>query len=70
MPEEIEEYDIRMWFCKTELVQAEDTFRVVDGILQARREAQPAVKQRKRRSDAGVSREKSKCGGSLPEQKI
>ena len=70
MLEALEEWDVRKWFCAVDLEQAEDTFRVVEGILQARREAQPVVKQRKRRSDAGVSREKAKCGGALPEQKI
>ena len=49
----IEEYDIRVWFIKTDLVQAEDTFRVVQGILEARREAQP---KRARRKDAGTKR--------------
>ena len=54
--EPLDEWHVRRWFCSIDLEQAEDTFRVVEGILQARREARPAVKQRKRRSDAGVSR--------------
>lgn len=55
---EIDERDVRIWFCKTELVQALDTFRVVEGILQARREAQPPAKRRKKRRDAGQVRTK------------
>ena len=50
----IEEYDIRIWFMKTDLEQARDTFRVVEGILQTREEFTP---KRKRRSDAGKPRE-------------
>lgn len=53
---DIDERDVRIWFCKTELAQALDTFRVCEGILQARQEAQPPVKQRKKRSDAGQAR--------------
>lgn len=48
--EKLEEVDIRMWFVRTDLEQALDTYRVVTGILEARREAQP---KRKTRSDAG-----------------
>lgn len=59
---DIDERDVRMFFCKTELVQALDTFRVVEGILQARREAQPPVKQRKKRSDAGQARKQMEIG--------
>ena len=51
---ELEEYDIRRWFMAVELAQAQDTFRVVEGIIQARSEAQPV---RKRRRDAGTKRE-------------
>ena len=53
-PREIEEYDIRIWFMKTDLDQARDTFRVVEGIIQTREQFQP---KRKRRSDAGKSRD-------------
>jgi hypothetical protein len=49
----LEEFDIRHWFCSVDLEQAMDTFRVVEGILQARQEAQP---KRKKRSDAGQQR--------------
>lgn len=63
MPD-IEEYDIRLWFVKTDIEQAEDTFRVVKGILQARREAQPVKKERKRRKDAGLSRVAVEPGGT------
>jgi hypothetical protein len=52
----IEEYDIRMWFMKVDLAQAQDTFRVVEGILQTREQFQP---KRKKRSDAGKSRNES-----------
>lgn len=54
---ELEESDIRAWFKAVELDQAQDTFRVVEGILEMRAEAQP---KRKRRSDAGTSREQIK----------
>ena len=59
MPEDraIDERDIRIWFMKTELEQARDTYRVVEGILQVRMEAQPELKKRKKRSDAGVARD-------------
>lgn len=50
---EIDERDVRLWFMKTDLAQAEDTFRVVEGILETRKEFQP---KRKKRSDAGQSR--------------
>lgn len=53
---ELDERDIRVWFCKADLDQALDTFRVVEGILQARQEAQPV---RKRRRDAGKPREQA-----------
>jgi hypothetical protein len=49
----IEEIDIRMWFMKVDLEQAQDTFRVVEGIIQTREQFQP---KRKKRSDAGQSR--------------
>ena len=52
MPE-IDERDIRLWFMKTDLEQAEDTFRVVEGIIETRKEFQP---KRKKRSDAGQQR--------------
>jgi hypothetical protein len=51
---ELEEDDIRRWFMAVPLEQAQDTFRVVEGIIQMRTEAQPA---RKRRKDAGTKRE-------------
>ena len=51
---EIDERDIRLWFMKTDLAQAQDTFNVVDGILQTREQYQP---KRKRRSDAGTKRD-------------
>lgn len=54
-PREIEEYDIRMWFARTDLDQARDTFHVCEGILQARMEAQP---RRRERSDKGTTRNK------------
>jgi hypothetical protein len=56
MPEdrEIDERDIRVWFMKTDLEQAQDTFRVVEGIIQTREQFQP---KRKKRSDAGQTRE-------------
>jgi hypothetical protein len=63
-PRAIEEFDIRLWFVKTDLEQALDTFRVVEGILQARQEAQPA---RKRRRDAGVKRATEPLLNSLDE---
>ena len=63
----IEEWDIRKWFCSVEFEQAEDTFRVVEGILQARREAQPVAKQRKRRSDAGLKRRHTEEQGGIDE---
>ena len=50
---ELDERDVRLWFMKTDLVQAEDTFRVVEGILETRRAFEP---KRKKRSDAGVPR--------------
>jgi hypothetical protein len=52
MPE-IDERDVRLWFMKTDLEQAEDTFRVVEGIIETRKEFQP---KRKKRSDAGQQR--------------
>ena len=52
--ERLEEHDVRIWFMKTELEQAEDTFRVVQGIIETRKQFQP---KRKRRSDAGVKRD-------------
>lgn len=58
MPNEakdIAEWDIRQWFKTVDLEQASDTFRVVEGILEMRREAQP---KRKKRSDAGSERAK------------
>ena len=58
----IEEIDIRYWFARIELEQAIDTFRVVEGILLARKEAQP---KRKRRSDAGQSRDKDRGSQGL-----
>lgn len=51
----IEEYDIRQWFMRVDLEQAEDTLNVVRGIIETRRTLQP---KRKRRSDAGQSRDK------------
>jgi len=36
MPE-IDERDVRLWFMKTDLEQAEDTFRVVEGIIETRK---------------------------------
>lgn len=51
---ELDERDVRLWFMKTELAQAEDTFRVVEGILETRRAFEP---KRKKRSDAGVPRD-------------
>jgi hypothetical protein len=50
---QIEEYDVRQWFLKTELAQAADTLRVVQGIIEARQAQEP---KRKRRSDAGRTR--------------
>ena len=49
----IEEIDIRAWFCTVDLDQAEDTYRVVEGILLGRRAGVPA---KKTRSDKGKSR--------------
>ena len=49
-----DEYDVRQWFKTVDLEQALDTYRVVTGILEMRREAQP---KRKRRSDAGQPRD-------------
>lgn len=51
---DLEEYDVRRWFMTVDLAQAEDTYRVIEGILETRREFQP---KRKRRSDAGQPRE-------------
>jgi hypothetical protein len=58
MPEdrELDERDVRVWFMKADLTQARDTFRVVEGILQTREQFQP---KRKKRSDAGKSRNDS-----------
>ena len=50
---EIDERDIRLWFMKTDLEQAEDTFRVVEGIIETRKEFQP---KRKQRADKGTKR--------------
>ncbi len=50
---EIDERDIRLWFMKTDLEQAEDTFRVVEGIIETRKQFQP---KRKPRADAGQKR--------------
>jgi hypothetical protein len=52
----IDEYEIRQWFMTVDLEQARDTFRVVEGILQTREQFQP---KRKKRSDAGKSRNES-----------
>jgi hypothetical protein len=49
----IDEDNIRLWFYTVDLEQAEDTYRVVDGILQGRRAGVPA---RKKRADAGKPR--------------
>jgi len=49
----MDEYDVRRWFMTADLEQAQDTFRVVEGILQAREYGTP---KRKRRSDAGQPR--------------
>lgn len=54
---ELDERDVRLWFMKTELAQAEDTFRVIEGILETRRAFEP---KRKKRSDAGVPRDQIK----------
>ena len=54
---ELDERDVRMWFMKIELAQAEDTFRVVEGILETRRAFEP---KRKKRSDAAVPRDQIK----------
>jgi hypothetical protein len=51
--QKIDEYDVRAWFKTVEPSQAEDTFHVVEGILEARAMSQP---KRKRRADAGQSR--------------
>jgi len=48
-----DERDIRMWFARTDLDQARDTFHVCEGIIQARMEAQP---RRRERSDKGTKR--------------
>jgi len=45
--------NVRQWFLRTELAQAADTLRVVQGIIEARKAA--SIK-RKRRSDAGRTR--------------
>lgn len=55
----IDEFDIRQWFKTCELEQANDTFKVVEGILEMRNEAKP---QRRRRKDAGIP----KTGPALP----
>jgi hypothetical protein len=52
---EVEEFDIRKWFTMADLEQARDTFRVCEGIIQARLAMKPA---RKRRKDAGETRDK------------
>jgi hypothetical protein len=57
---EIDERDVRLWFMKTDLEQAEDTFRVVEGIIETRKEFQP---KRKKRSDAGQQRIELKESG-------
>jgi len=53
----MDEMDVRMWFAKIPLEQARDTYRVVEGILQVRMEAQPEPRKRKKRSDSGLSRD-------------
>ncbi len=50
---EMDERDVRVWFMKTDLVQAKDTFRVVQGIIETREAFEP---KRKKRSDAGQAR--------------
>lgn len=60
----IEEYDIRQWFMHIDLAQAEDTFRVVEGIIETREQMQP---KRKRRSDAGEKRATNEQQVSLRE---
>jgi hypothetical protein len=60
---EMDERDVRLWFMKTELEQAEDTFRVVEGIIQTRKEFQP---KRKRRSDADKPKSRRAEEGLLP----
>ncbi len=51
--QEIDERAIRLWFMKTDLMQAGDTLNVCIGIIETRRQAQPT---RKPRSDAGTKR--------------
>ena len=51
-----DEFDIRKWFMTVDLEQAKDTYRVIEGIIQTREEYQP---KRKKRSDAGKSRNES-----------
>jgi hypothetical protein len=51
---DMDERDVRVWFMKTDLEQARDTFRVVEGIIQTREQFQT---KRKTRSDAGKKRD-------------
>ena len=50
---ELDEYDVRRWFMAVDLEQAQDTFRVVEGIIETRQAMQP---KRARRKDAGKPR--------------
>lgn len=56
---EMDEMDVRNWFARVPLEQARDTYRVVEGILQVRMEAQPLNRSRTGRAvrkDAGAPR--------------
>ena len=53
MIDAIDEHDIRQWFKTVDLEQAQDTFRVVEGIIETRQAMQP---KRARRKDAGKPR--------------
>jgi len=50
---EMEEYDIRQWFMRTDLTQAADTLRVCQGIIETREALAPKCKKR---SDAGTKK--------------
>jgi hypothetical protein len=59
---DLDEFDIRRWFSVAPLEDAKDTARVIEGIIEGRLAAEP---KRKRRSDAGQSRDKDAAANGL-----
>lgn len=51
----IDERDVRRWFVLADINEAMDTFNVIAGILETRQALKP---KRRRRSDAGTTRDK------------